>query len=73
MRAALEAAGVSVSGVVMFRVYLTMREDFGPMNEVYGEFIDRYVTDGEKPCGTTVFVAYEVMLVEIDAQAVVNR
>jgi reactive intermediate/imine deaminase len=74
VRAVLEAGGASVEDVLMFRVYLTKREDFGPMNEVYGEFIERYVKDGVKPCRTTVFVELpnEAMLVEIDAQAVLG-
>ena len=43
------------------------------MNEVYEEFVDEHVKDGVKPLRTTVFVElpHEVMLVEIDAQAVV--
>lgn len=74
VRAVLEAGGASVSDVLMFRVYLTKREDFAAMNEVYGEFIEEHVKDGVKPCRTTVFVElpHEVMLVEIDAQAVVG-
>ncbi|WP_377269763.1 RidA family protein [Peterkaempfera sp. SMS 1(5)a] len=74
VRAVLEAGGASVEDVLMFRVYLTRREDFGPMNEVYGEFIAEHVTSGVQPCRTTVFVElpHEAMLVEIDAQAVVD-
>jgi reactive intermediate/imine deaminase len=74
VRAVLEAGGAGVSDVLMFRVYLTKRADFPLMNEVYGEFIEEHVTDGVKPCRTTVFVElpHEAMLVEIDAQAVVN-
>ncbi|MFB7664011.1 RidA family protein [Kitasatospora sp. NPDC056138] len=72
--AVLEAGGATVEDVVMFRVYLTRREDFAPMNEVYGEFIEEHVRDGVKPCRTTVFVElpHESMLVEIDAQAVIG-
>ncbi|MFJ6212586.1 RidA family protein [Streptomyces sp. NPDC092296] len=74
VRAVLEAGGARVADVLMFRVYLTKREDFGPMNEVYGEFIDAHVGSGVKPCRTTVFVElpHESMLVEIDAQAVLD-
>jgi len=74
VRAVLEAGGAQVCDVLMFRVYLTRRADFAAMNEVYGEFIDEHVTDGVKPCRTTVFVElpHEAMLVEIDAQAVVG-
>ncbi|WP_309080724.1 RidA family protein [Zhihengliuella sp.] len=72
VKAILEAGGSSVEDVVMFRVYLTKREDFPAMNEVYGEFIRENVPSGQLPCRTTVFVdlPHEVMLVEIDAQAV---
>ncbi|KJK56757.1 RidA family protein [Saccharothrix sp. ST-888] len=72
--AVLEAGGATVEDVVMFRIYLTRREDFGPMNEVYGEFIEKHVQGGVKPCRTTVFVElpHESMLVEIDAQAVIG-
>lgn len=74
VRAVLEAGGATVADVVMFRVYLTRRSDFAAMNEVYATFIDEHVTDGVKPCRTTVFVElpHEAMLVEIDAQAVVG-
>ncbi len=58
----------------MFRVYLTRREDFAAMNEAYGEFVARYVTDGVLPARTTVFTGlpHEEMLVEIDALAVTD-
>ena len=66
--------GASVEDVIMFRVYLTTREHFPAMNEVYGEFIERKRRAGQLPCRTTVFVQlpHEVMLVEIDALAVVS-
>ena len=72
VKAILEAGGAGVEDVLMFRVYLTKREDFAEMNEAYGEFIEANVTGGELPCRTTVFVGlpHEVMLVEIDALAV---
>lgn len=71
--AVLEAGGATVNDVIMFRVYLTTRDDFGPMNEAYGEFMREYCADGVLPCRTTVFVGLpnEAMLVEIDALAVV--
>jgi len=71
VKAILLAGGASVSDVLMFRVYLTKREDFAGMNAAYGDFIAENVTDGELPCRTTVFVdlPHEVMLVEIDALA----
>jgi enamine deaminase RidA (YjgF/YER057c/UK114 family) len=72
VRAILEAGGSGVEDVVMFRVYLTAREDFRAMNEAYGEFLAEHVPSGQLPCRTTVFVGlpHEVMLVEIDALAV---
>ncbi|MDN5915370.1 MAG: RidA family protein [Pseudonocardia sp.] len=73
VRAIPEAGGSSVEDVLMFRVYLTRREDFAAMNDAYGEFVTRYVPSGELPARTTVFVGlpHEVMLVEIDALAAV--
>jgi reactive intermediate/imine deaminase len=75
VKAILVAGGASVGDVLMFRVYLTKRADFSAMNEVYGEFIAENVTSGALPCRTTVFVElpHEVMLVEIDALAVVGQ
>ncbi|WP_394941254.1 RidA family protein [Psychromicrobium sp. YIM B11713] len=72
VKAILTAGGASVEDVLMFRVYLTKREDFAAMNEVYGEFIQQNVPSGALPSRTTVFVdlPHEVMLVEIDALAV---
>ena len=74
VKAILEAGGAAVDDVLMFRVYLTTRDDFTAMNEVYGEFIAENVTSGALPCRTTVFVdlPHEVMLVEIDALAYVS-
>jgi 2-iminobutanoate/2-iminopropanoate deaminase len=74
IHAILRAAGAEVSDVIMFRVYLTKRTDFALMNEAYGEFIEKHVTDGVRPCRTTVFTGlpHEAMLVEIDAQAVIG-
>jgi 2-iminobutanoate/2-iminopropanoate deaminase len=65
--AILEAAGATLRDVIMVRVYLTDREHFAAMNEVYAGFV------GEPfPARTTVFVGLaEGMLVEIDALAVI--
>jgi 2-iminobutanoate/2-iminopropanoate deaminase len=72
VRAVLEAGGAGVEDVLMFRVYLTRRDDFAAMNEVYAEFLAEHVPSGALPARTTVFVdlPHEVMLVEIDALAV---
>ena len=72
VRAILEAGDAGLEDVLMFRVYLTTRDDFAAMNEAYGEFITEHVPSGNLPCRTTVFVdlPHEVMLVEIDALAV---
>jgi reactive intermediate/imine deaminase len=72
VRAILEAGGASVEDVLMFRVYLTAREDFAAMNEAYGAFIARHVPSGVPPARTTVFTGlpHPEMLVEIDALAV---
>ncbi len=74
VKAILLAGGSSVEDVIMFRVYLTKREDFPAMNEVYGEFIGENCPSGQLPGRTTVFVdlPHEVMLVEIDALAVTD-
>ncbi|GAA4105026.1 RidA family protein [Actinomadura miaoliensis] len=73
VRAILDAGGASVEDVLMFRVYLTKREDFAAMNEAYGEFVKANCPSGVLPCRTTVFVdlPHESMLVEIDALACV--
>ncbi|MFC5182803.1 RidA family protein [Actinomadura harenae] len=73
VRAILEAGGASVADVMMFRVYLTTRDHFGPMNEAYAEFVEKYSGDAPLPCRTTVFVElpHADMLVEIDALACV--
>jgi reactive intermediate/imine deaminase len=73
VKAILAAGGARVDDVMMFRVYLTKRADFPAMNEVYADFIAENVDSDQLPCRTTVFVdlPHEVMLVEIDALAVV--
>jgi reactive intermediate/imine deaminase len=75
VRAILEAGGASVEDVIMFRVYLTARENFALMNEAYGEFVTKYVPSGVLPARTTVFTGlpHADMLVEIDALAVVSE
>jgi 2-iminobutanoate/2-iminopropanoate deaminase len=74
VRAVLEAGGADVEDVVMFRVYLTRRDDFAAMNGVYAAFLAEHVPSGVQPARTTVFVdlPHEVMLVEIDALAVIG-
>jgi 2-iminobutanoate/2-iminopropanoate deaminase len=74
VKAILAAGGAGVDDVLMFRVYLTKRADFPAMNEVYAEFLAENVGADQLPCRTTVFVdlPHEVMLVEIDALAVVG-
>ncbi|MFE9423251.1 RidA family protein [Kitasatospora sp. NPDC006697] len=75
VKAVLTAGGAGVADVVMFRVYLTTREDFAAMNEAYAEFLAENLPEGAvKPCRTTVMVELpnEAMLVEIDAQAVLD-
>jgi 2-iminobutanoate/2-iminopropanoate deaminase len=74
IRAILEAGGASVADVLVFRVYLTKREDFAAMNEAYGAFLEEHCQDVAPPCRTTVFVGLpqESMLVEIDALAAVG-
>ncbi|WP_248963125.1 RidA family protein [Sphaerisporangium perillae] len=74
VKAVLTAGGASVEDVLMFRVYLTERAGFGPMNEAYGEFVKENCPSGVLPCRTTVFVTlpHESMLVEIDALACVG-
>ncbi|WP_412542132.1 RidA family protein [Longispora sp. K20-0274] len=72
VRAVVEAGGATMEDVVSLRVYLTTRDDFAAMNEVYGAFVKEHVPSGVLPCRTTIFVAlpHEAMLVEIDAMAV---
>jgi reactive intermediate/imine deaminase len=72
VEAILAAGGAGFDDVMMLRVYLTTRDDFGPMNEAYGEFVGARVASGVLPARTTVFTGLprEEMLVEIDAFAV---
>lgn len=73
VKAIVEASGASFDDVVMLRVYLTKREDFGIMNDAYGEFVTKHTHGDVLPSRTTVFTGLprEEMLVEIDAVAIV--
>jgi 2-iminobutanoate/2-iminopropanoate deaminase len=74
VRAIVEAGGATVEDVMMFRVYLTEREDFSAMNEAYAAWVAEHVPSGVLPCRTTVFTGlpHEVMLIEIDAIAIID-
>ncbi|MFC4589142.1 RidA family protein [Sphaerisporangium corydalis] len=74
VKAILEAGGATVEDVLMFRVYLTTREHFAAMNEIYGAFVTEHCPSGVLPGRTTIFTGLprEEMLVEIDALAVVG-
>ncbi|WP_072806526.1 RidA family protein [Rhodococcoides yunnanense] len=71
--AIVEASGATFDDVVMLRVYLTKREDFGVMNDAYGDFVQKHTKGEVLPSRTTVFTGLprEEMLVEIDAVAIV--
>ncbi|GAB3649455.1 RidA family protein [Glycomyces tarimensis] len=72
VEAILAAGGASFDDVVMLRVYLADRADFGAMNEAYAEFVAARTSEGiPLPCRTTVICGLprEEMLVEIDALA----
>lgn len=73
VKAIVEAGGATFDDVVMLRVYLTKREDFGIMNDAYGEFVNAHTTGDVLPSRTTVFTGLprEEMLVEIDGIAIV--
>ncbi|MET7277670.1 RidA family protein [Kribbella sp. NPDC005582] len=74
IEAILKAGGGSLDDVVMLRVYLTTRDDFGAMNEAYAEFVSARTPSGVLPSRTTVFTGLPLpdMLVEIDALAVLS-
>jgi reactive intermediate/imine deaminase len=74
VEAILAAGGATFDDVMMLRVYLTTRDDFGPMNDAYGEFVGARVASGVLPARTTVFTGLPraEMLVEIDALAVLD-
>ncbi|MBO3748232.1 RidA family protein [Streptosporangiaceae bacterium NEAU-GS5] len=73
VKAILTAGGATFEDVVMIRCYLTTRDHFPLMNEVYADFMRDNCPSGVLPSRTTVFVQLplEAMLVEIDALAVV--
>ncbi|MFI6166060.1 RidA family protein [Nocardia sp. CA-128927] len=75
VKAIVDASGATFDDVVMLRVYLTTRDDFGAMNEAYGEFVDANTTGDVLPSRTTVFTGLPraEMLVEIDAVAIVSE
>ena len=52
LSAVLQAAGSSLARVVKTTVFLTTMQNFGPMNEVYGQFFV-----GEPPARSTIAVA----------------
>ncbi|WP_427888761.1 RidA family protein [Kribbella sp. GL6] len=74
IEAILKAGGASIDDVVMLRVYLTERDNFGAMNEAYAEFVSTRTPSGVLPSRTTVFTGLPLpdMLVEIDALAVLS-
>lgn len=74
VRAVLEAGGAGVADVLMFRVYLTTREDFAAFNTAYAAFLDQHAPGEVLPARTTVFTGlpHPEMLVEIDALAVTD-
>jgi reactive intermediate/imine deaminase len=73
VEAILAAGGAGFADALQVRVYLTSRDDFAVMNEVYNEFVRARVDGGVLPARTTVMTGlpYEEMLVEIDALAVI--
>ncbi|WP_019147385.1 RidA family protein [Timonella senegalensis] len=75
VKAIVEASGATFDDVVMLRVYLTDRDNFGAMNEAYGEFVAANCPSGVLPSRTTVMTGLprEEMLVEIDAIAITNN
>ena len=68
LKGVLEAAGSSMDRVVKTTVYLKNMADFGPMNEIYGEYLGK-----AKPARSTVAVAElpRGALVEIDLVAII--
>ncbi|UJP08805.1 RidA family protein [Microbacterium sp. KUDC0406] len=71
VKAIVEASGATFDDVVMLRVYLASRDDFGTMNDAYGAFVTANTPSGVLPSRTTVITGLprEEMLVEIDALA----
>jgi reactive intermediate/imine deaminase len=73
IRAIVEAAGGSFDDIVSLRVFLTERNHFAGMNEVYTSYVQEHCPSGVYPTRTTIFVTlpHADMLVEIDALAVI--
>ena len=69
--AILRQGGAGLADVVMMRVYITSRDDFGAMNQAYGDFMAANGAD-VLPARTTLIVGlpHAGMLVEVDALAV---
>lgn len=67
LKGVLEAAGTSMDRVVKATVYLKNMADFGTMNKIYGEYLEK-----AKPARSTVAVAElpRGALVEIDLVAI---
>jgi 2-iminobutanoate/2-iminopropanoate deaminase len=69
VKAILEGGGASLNDVVKVTVFLTRKEDFAKMNEVYRSFFPK-----DPPARSTVEVSALMvsdMLVEIEAMAVI--
>ncbi len=69
--AVLEAGGCRFENVIMMRVFLARQQDFGSMNEAYGQFLEAHCA-GAVPCRTTLVVGLprDDFLIEMDALAV---
>ncbi|GMA32101.1 RidA family protein [Litorihabitans aurantiacus] len=74
VHAVLREAGADLADVVMFRAYLSTRDDFAAFDEAYGAYLDEHDGASVRPARTTVVVGlpHPDMLVEIDALAVVG-
>ncbi|MFV0252691.1 MAG: RidA family protein [Beutenbergiaceae bacterium] len=75
IRAIVEAAGGAFDDIISLRVFLTEREHFAEMNQVYGDYVTQHCPSGVYPTRTTVFVTlpHPDMLVEIDGLAVLGH
>ena len=70
IEAILHEAGTSKDQLLMVRVYLPdVKNDFGPMNEAYGEWLD-----GRRPARTTVGadLAVDGLRIEVDVTAAIG-
>jgi len=72
VEAILTAGGATFDDVIMLRVFLTNRDDFAAMNDVYAEFVGTRLRSDILPARTTVITGLPQaeMLIEIDALAV---